>query len=126
MSEQDEMTVPVTRGELRQELGELEQKLDRKLELWGGALLDRMDKQFAAFDKRMEERQKLRDERFAAFQERMQQFEKTMRADFARWAKAIHESLMKAVGVVDDQYKDLPPRVSKLERKVFPPRTRRR
>jgi hypothetical protein len=37
-----DMSAPVTRGELREELALLDQKFDQKLEFWGGALLARI------------------------------------------------------------------------------------
>jgi hypothetical protein len=147
VDEQAEMAKPVTRGELREELGKLETRFDRKLELWGGALglriqqleqrfdgleqrFDGLEQRFDGLERRfdgLEQRFDGLERRFDAFEKHIKRFEQQMHADFARWAKVIHESLMQAVGVFDDKYKDLPGRVGKLERKVFAPkRTPRR
>ena len=97
MDEQD-MAAPVTRGELREELA----KLDLKIEVWGGALADRISK----LEKRVEH---------------------LLYTELARHTNAILEALQGRVSVIDEKYADLPGRVAKLERKVFAPkRTPRR
>lgn len=90
-----DMSTPVTRGELREEFAKFEVRLDQKLELWGGALLDRI----AASERRM-------------------------LAELARHCGAMQESLSKQISVSDDKYNDLPGRVRKLEAKVFAPKRR--
>jgi len=98
-----DMSTPVTRGELKEELGSLEsrfdQKLgslesrfDQKLDLWGGALLARIT----------DSERRLLDE-------------------LARHAGAIQETLTKHILAIDDKYRDLPDRVRRLEAKVFAP-----
>jgi hypothetical protein len=109
MSEQDDMAVPVTRGELRYEIA----KLDRKLELWGGAVSAR----FERFERRMDGFEIRVEKRFDAL-------EGHLHADFARFAKAIGESVAQAITVIDEKYKDLPGRVAKLERRTAPRRRR--
>jgi hypothetical protein len=106
------MAVPVTRGELRQQVSRLERKIgavDRKLDLWGGAVADR----FTRIEKRMD-----------AFEKRFDGLEKRLHADLARFAKAIGESVAQAITIVDEKYKDLPGRVSKLERRATQRRPR--
>ena len=98
MDEHEDMTAPVTRGELREELAKLEKRFDLKLEVWGGALADRISR-----------------------------LEKTLYTELARHTNAILEALQGRVSVIDEKYADLPGRVAKLERKVFAPkRTPRR
>lgn len=46
--------------------------------------------------------------------------------DLARHVNAILEAVRGQIGVVDDKYKDLPPRVKKLEDKVFAAKRSRR
>lgn len=108
-SEHPDMSTPVTRGELREELAQLEQRLDQKfvtkddlrnelakyatkqdLDTWGGALLERMT------------------------------------VEIGRAVRAAMESVRISVTAVDDQYRDLPARVARLEAKVFAPKRRRR
>lgn len=108
MFDATDMTTPVTRGELREELQRLEarvaqatkadlEKLEGKLEarfaqmatkadleIWGGALL----------------------------------------AEIGRHTRAMQEALSVQVSVVDDKYTDLPGRVSHLEAALLPPKLR--
>lgn len=132
MLDATDMSTPVTRGELREELAQLEirleqkleqkldQKLDQKLterlahlatktelELWGGALLARIESG---------------EQRTI---ERMEALEQRLLVELARHTKAISESLSTQITVIDDKYADLPPRVTRLETKVFAPRRRR-
>jgi hypothetical protein len=99
------MSQPVTRGELREELAKLEesleQKLDQKLELWTGALLARMDSKYES--RRAE-----------------------LSAELASHVRAANEEMRDWVRAFHDGYKDLPPRVAKLEATVFAPKRRRR
>lgn len=123
MSNEADMERPVTRRELKEDLGKVEAKLDAKLdrveakaefarldagiarldakiEAWGGALLARMDGMNAEMA--------------------------AMRADAARQTKAAMEWALAQFRAVDDKYADLPRRVTRLETKVFPPKRARR
>jgi len=154
VSEQEDMAAPVKRGELREELARIQERFAASVDQWlaekqaqrDWKLDQRFAEQESKLDQRFAEQESKLDQRFAEFEarfeakfdrkldlwggalvDRLQRFEQTMHADFARWAKAIHEALMQTVGVVDDKYKDLPGRVTKLERKVLAPkRTPRR
>ncbi|HEY5947336.1 MAG TPA: hypothetical protein VIV40_17650, partial [Kofleriaceae bacterium] len=46
--------------------------------------------------------------------------------ELARHANRILDAVRDITGVVDEKYKDLPPRVVRLENKVFPPKRQRR
>jgi hypothetical protein len=97
------MSTPVTRGELKAELEQLEirleqkldQKLDQKLGLWGGALRAQIETS-----------------------------EQRLLAELARHVRAIQESLWTQISVVDEKYADLPVRMKRLETTVF--RSKRR
>lgn len=119
MSKAIDMSTPVTRGELREEIDRLESRLDARLEarlaematrteleMWGGALL-----------KRIESGEQRMIDRIVAFERQLQ-------LDLAHHANALHEAMAKMVSAIDDKYSDLPRRVSRLEGEVF--RTRRR
>jgi hypothetical protein len=90
-----DMSAPVTRGELREELARFEQKLDQKLEIWGGALLARIADS-----------------------------ERRMLAELSRHCNAMQEALSKQLSIIDEKYSDLPARVRRLEARVFTPRRR--
>ncbi len=49
-----------------------------------------------------------------------------MRSAFAKLTRVVQESTYTHFTVIDDKYADLPPRVARLEAKVFPPRRTRR
>jgi hypothetical protein len=123
------MSAPVTRGELRAELAQLETRFDEKLELWGGALLARMDQRFEVVDQRfaaLEQRFEQRFERMAAWMTAsMAASEQRLMAEMARHATAGQEYLSTQIAVVDQKYAGLPARVDRLETKVFKPRASR-
>ena len=100
MVDSSDMSTPVTRGELRAEIERIEIRLDQMatktdLEIWGGALLARIE----------------------SGQQRML-------AELARHAKAIQEAMSTQVSAIEEKYADLPPRVSRLETAVFVPERR--
>jgi hypothetical protein len=86
----EELRELVTRGELRDELAQLENRMERrfdaKLDLWGGALLARITES-----------------------------EKRMVSEIARHTQAVLESMAKQISVVDEKYQDLPGRTDRLE-----------
>ncbi len=117
MAERDDMDpddAPVTRREFRAEIAKLATKEDLEryptkedlqrelerfvtkdefhagLETWAGALEARLEAKF--------------DAKFAL-----------LHADLARHTQAIIEAFTTQIGVIDDKYKDLPPRVARLE-----------
>ena len=118
MDEQADMAAPVTRGELREELA----KLELKIEVWGGALADRIGK--------LETRVGKLEKRFDALEKRFDALEKRVDGlyhELARHTNAILEAIQGRVSVIDEKYADLPGRVARLEREVFAPkRTPRR
>lgn len=92
-----EMSTPVTRGELREELAHLEQRFDGKLELWGGPLLARIEAVSTHLEARIEAG------------------EQRMLAELARHSGAILEAVSTQISVIDEKYADLPARVNRLE-----------
>jgi hypothetical protein len=120
------MSTPVTRGELREELAQLEVRLeqklearfDHKLEIWGGALLARIQ----SSEQRMLARVDSSEQRMLA---RVDSSEQRMVAELARHTNAVYESMSRQFSVIDDKYAELPPRVSRLETAVFTPKRRK-
>ena len=95
-----DMSSPVTRGELREELDLLDRKFDNKLDLldrkfdnkldlWGGALLARIAES-----------------------------EKRVLNELARHTQAVFESMTTQISAVDEKYKHLPERTVRLEAEV--------
>jgi phage shock protein A len=152
MADATDMSTPVTRGELRAELAQFEQTLEQKLaqrlaplatkaelEVWGGALLariesgeqrlleridghgQRIDRLEQRFD-RLEQRFDRFEQRFDAFEQRFDGFEQRLLTELARHTQAIHESMSMQISVIDEKYADLPPRMSRLEAEVFAPK----
>ena len=76
---------------------------DGKLELWGGALLARID----ALSTRM-------DVTTSRLEARIEAGEQRLLAELARHAGAIQEAVSRQISVIDEKYADLPARVSQL------------
>jgi hypothetical protein len=108
---QQAVALLATKAELQQAVALLATKVE--LEMWGGALLERID----SGERRMQALEHRLIERI----ERMQQ---QLQTDLARHANALHESMAALIHGHDDKYKDLPPRVSRLESAVFTPEPR--
>lgn len=102
MSESFDMSQPVTRGELREELAKYptREEADRKFDRFLGAIMRRFD-------------------------ERFDRFARELRADLGRDLRALEESLIARMTAMQEPYLDLPRRVTRLEAKVFPPRPAR-
>lgn len=141
----DDMTRPITRGELKEEMADFERridaKLDAKLDLFLGALMARLDGRFESIDARFEvidRRFEAIDRRFEAIDARFDKIERRFDAfrlevddrfvqlradvdrDIARHTSAMTENLRTFIVALDDKYKDRPPRVARLEAAVFP------
>jgi hypothetical protein len=91
-----------TKAELHEAIANAVAPLSSKadLEIWGGALMARMDAQSEL----------LRRE--------MHTMRRELQADLARHTSAIFESTQVMIRAIDDKYADLPGRVSKLESRV--------
>jgi chromosome segregation ATPase len=105
--EPPDMSTPVTRGELRGELRDLETRIDAKFES--------IDAKFESIDAKFESI----DAKFEALRAEMRASEQRLSMELAHHANAIVENVAKHVGVVDDKYADLPRRVTRLEGAVF-------
>lgn len=131
MADATDMATPVTRGELRAELvqfevrfAQFEVRLEQKLEMWGGALLARIEsgeRRIESGEQRLIERIESGEQRLL---DRIDSSERRLLAELARHTRASYEEMSTQISVIDEKYADLPPRVSRLEIKVFPPRRR--
>lgn len=122
MTDATDMSTPVTRGELREEIEQLELRLaplatkaelelrlaslatKAELEIWGGALLARIESSGQQLI------------------EGIDRSEQRLHVELARHAKALYESMAALISASDEKYKDLPGRVSRLEAAVFAPK----
>ena len=100
MTERD-MDAPVTRRELHE-----------ALDNWNGAMIRQLTAALSAMEARLTTK--------------AEQMEQRLLAELARHTSAANEEMRGNVAVVDEQYKDLPARVTRLEAKVFAPPKRKR
>jgi BMFP domain-containing protein YqiC len=111
-----DMSTPVTRGELRDELAQLESRVDDKLDrlerkfdnnlcLWGEALAAQIRESAAQTAAQMA----------AQMAAQIRESEKRLLNELARHVQAVFESMTKMISVVDEKYNDLPARVARLE-----------
>jgi hypothetical protein len=141
MSEPRDMDAPVTRRELYE-----------ALEIWAGAIVDRLEQRFATKDDLQRFATKDDLQRFAtkddlqrfatkddlqrfATKDDLQRFatkddlaatEARLSAELRQHTRSSETELATRLVAVDEQYKDLPVRVTRLEAKVFAPPRRRR
>ncbi|HEY0479252.1 MAG TPA: hypothetical protein VGD37_17155 [Kofleriaceae bacterium] len=106
-----DMSAPVTRGELRAELAQLDQKFDQKLEFWGGALLARITESERQAQARITESEQ-------RLQARITESEQRLLTELGRHTRAIQETMTAQISVIDEKYADLPARVRRLEAKA--------
>jgi hypothetical protein len=132
MADASDMSAPVTRRELQDELKQLRQEIKRAvkplatkvaLESWGGALLARIESgerqthaQFVSLEQRTHAQFVSLEQRLIERADRMQQ---QLQLDLARHANALHESMVTLICAHDEKYTDLPERVHRLESAVF-------
>jgi hypothetical protein len=109
-----DMSTPVTRSELKEELGSLESRFDQKL----GSLESSFDQKLDSLESRIDRKLDLWG---GALLDRIIASERRLLDELARHTGAIHELLSKNISVVDDKYRDLPDRVHRLETEVFAP-----
>jgi hypothetical protein len=152
------MSTPVTRGEFAQFEMRLEQRLAQlatkgDLEIWGGALLARIESGeqrlfeciesgeqrlfecIESGEQRLFERIESGEQRLLArlferiesgeqrLLERIDSSEQRLLTELARHTMASSENMSAQISVIDEKYADLPPRVGRLEAKAF--RTKR-
>ncbi len=129
MNPHGDMTTPVTRGELREELATFRTEIRTELSELRTEL--RTELQEFRHEIKAEMKAELKEElkRFMSRDELAHMLETwagAMTAEFRRSFKAAEESFRRDFGILDEKYRDLPPRVTRLENKVSPPRSRRR
>ena len=107
MLDATDMSTPVTRGELREEIAQLETRLDQKLE----NLESRLDQKLGNLESRLETRLDLWG---GALLERLM-------TELARHTRASQEAMSAQISVFDEKYADLPARVTRLEATVLAP-----
>ncbi len=129
-----DMSTPVTRGELRDELAHLENRLERKLDdkfdLQERKLDDKFDLQERKLDDKLELQERRLDDKLdrlerrlddklglwgAALAAQIAESEKRVLNELARHTQAVFDSMATQVSALDEKYRDLPARVTRLE-----------
>ena len=109
MTEPRDMDAPVTRRELHDALGH-----------WSGAIIEKVAAQIRAAIADSEQRV------MSVVRDLVQVSEARLTDEIRHRTKGSEEELASRLVAVDEQYKDLPTRVTRLETKVFPPKKPRR
>jgi len=122
MMDSTDMSTPVTRRELQEAIATAVAPLATKtdLEIWGGALLARIQQGEQAIQ---QTRQQLSETRQQLL-ESIQESEQRLLAELARHTSAVCESMRAQIAASAEPYADLPERVSRLETAVFTPTPR--
>jgi len=132
MANEIDMSTPVTRAELKEELQRFPTKADLKAalkkELERFVTKAELKKELERFATKAELKKEL--ERFAtrvdlevwggALYERILESERRLLKELASLASAHQEEIMRMIVVIDDKYKDLPDRMRRVEAVVFP------
>ena len=119
MSDTTDMSTPVTRGELREELANQLSALTSlfatkgELDLWGGALTECM----IAMERALQASK-------AQLLAHVEASETRLLSELARHTKASQEATTTLIAATDDKYADLPGRVSSLEQAASGPARR--
>jgi len=109
MTDAGDMSTPATRGELREELQELRHEFRHGLEMWGGALLARIQSG---------------ERLITQLSERIESAEQRLPAELARHTRASQEAMLAQIVACLEPFAGLPERVSRLETAGLPPALR--
>jgi len=135
-------STPVTRGELREEIAQLETRLDQKLENLESRLETRLDQKLENLETRLD--QKLENLETRLDQKLDRKLDQKLvhvatKADLDLWGGALlerlltelarhtrasQEAMLTQISVIDEKYADLPARVTRLEATVLAPNRR--
>ncbi|MBC7974183.1 MAG: hypothetical protein H7138_04305 [Myxococcales bacterium] len=114
-----DMSSPVTRSELRDELAQLEHRMERTFD-------DKLDRLERTFDDKLDRLERKFDNnlglwggalaaQISELAAQMRESEKRMLNELARHSQAGFESMTTRISAVDEKYNDLPARVARLE-----------
>jgi predicted nuclease with TOPRIM domain len=111
----NDMSTPVTRGELRDELAHFERKFDAKLD-------DKLEQLERKFDDKLDQLERRVDHKFdlwgGALLARITESENRVIGELARHTQAVFESMTRQISAIDEKYSDLPGRMARLEAEV--------
>jgi hypothetical protein len=116
-----DMSTPVTRGELRDELAQLEDRIERKFDDKLGHLERRFGDKLGHLERKFDDKLDLWG---GALLARITESENRVINELARHAQALFEAMTTQISVIDEKYNDIPARVSRLEAAVFEPERR--
>jgi hypothetical protein len=106
MTDELDMSEHITHRELQHATAPLATK--RELEIWGGALIGRMDAQFETFQLHMDAMRRNMEAMRRDLRHDMDTMRSELQADLARHASAIFESTQGVTRVLSDQHADGP------------------
>ena len=126
MVDSTDMSTPVTRGELGEELANLATKAELEAAVANLATKAELEAAVAnlATKAELENLATKAELWWGALLARIDSGEQRMLTELARHARAIQETISTQVSVIDEKYADLPGRVSRLEAAVFARRQR--
>ena len=120
-----DMSTPVTRGELHEELARFEARIEQRLERFEHGLERRLEHRFEQLEQKLDQKLNAALEIWGgALLARIAESEQRLLAELARHTRAVYESMTGQISGIDEKYVDLPPRVSRLEAEVFAPKPR--
>jgi transposase-like protein len=96
---------------------------ENRTELWGGGLLDRIDRVSTELRTQIAA---LRTEFRADLERVRREIIAELRLEFAHHVKSFEEFTRSMIIAINEPYRDLPARVTRLENKVFAPKRKRR
>lgn len=123
MDNDRDMEQPVTKRELRQELAEFRTELRAELQQGLSFVIDTLTARMAEL--RTDIMQHVSTEIARATTASKEEMMRHLSTEFAKATSASNDQHRDQLTVIDDKYKDLPPRVARLERAVFPPKPTR-
>lgn len=116
-----DMTTPVTRGELREELAQLEVRLEQKSDERLDLIEQKLDARIDRLEQKLDHNLELWRGILLA---RLAEFEQRLLTELGRQLDAAQEALTKQISAIGEKYVDPPARVHRLEARVLARRRR--
>jgi exonuclease VII large subunit len=129
MLDATDMSTPVTRGELREEIAQLETRIDQKLERLETRIDQKLDNLETRIDQKLDNLETRIDQKLDNLGARLDTrldlwggaLLERLQTELARHTRASQEAMSTEISVIDEKYADLPARVTRLEATVLAP-----